>query len=193
MKCKLLCLIVCIWIIGCCTSCSGNFDHATLSGNSTTEACVTNQDAESYPHMSDTNPSHRAETLPQEKKEAEQAWLENQISHLVSLQQSGKLRAVYLDDVYSSDPPIITGWVDLLSDMKFSAVPFDLKLGETLTVLWFVTDTGEEFGFGSGFTIPYVYLPMGHEDSIRFQIDNYDELRPRLLELEKAMGLPSSE
>lgn len=90
----------------------------------------------------------------------------------------------------SSNTSTISQWIDLLTDMKITAIPYASVSGTGYSLCFYSPEEAISVG---GIVGRYIYLPVSHGEKVTMYIDNYDELRPRFLALEKEMGFPAAE
>lgn len=181
-----LLIMLCIGLLFSCMACSSKTQN---NGSSSSEGSSMTSTGESIssPDKRDPTPS---------ELEKEQEIFPEKVNRLTSAKKIERLvlkSGVITADGYkeyqleSTDQEYISKWVNLMKNLKITAVPFEYMIGGGYALTFEIAGEKIEFGLFQGDTIA-VY---GENNlAVMLHINNYDELYSTFKELEKEMGYP---
>lgn len=111
----------------------------------------------------------------------------NLIKEITAANKAHKIGLLNVSDYSSSNPRVITKWVELLQHLQISAMPYEDRYGGMSYLISFTTNIEQvRVGYYTS-DHRYIYLDFSHGRKVMFRIDNYKEIEDEFTAAEKAI------
>lgn len=109
------------------------------------------------------------------------------IKDVTAANKEHKIGIINVSDYSSSNPKVITKWVELLQHLQISAIPYKDVVGSMSYLISFTTNIEKiRVGYYTS-DHRYIYLDFSHGRKVMFLIDNYKEIEDEFTAAEKAI------